>query len=641
MIKQIFEMKKLSNPWQKSIGIAICTGVPMLLGLIFNQELWSSIGGLGSFAYLYVTNETYYRRAKKMFCVVMGFTLTVLLGTLVAPYPFLAIVILGFIGAIATFIFGVLRIPGPAAIFFVLVYLITTSMPLDQGAVFERTLIVFLSACFSWFVSMAVAPFDSHGPETRTLKDIYKGLEDFSCAIGTDNVSATRNRIMHRMMESEETLLTAYIPWKQSPLFKKLSLLYEQANLLFMELLDLSYEKDVIIPEEFSHIIKRISEEIKLKKDKINGLVFGSKIDIDEMLKKISKEDQIKYKNLIDIIYEIEKIMNLQLQDIDYELKRTKHSKKLRLKEALTGESIVFNKAIRYGVILAIACAVSYMLPFYKPYWIPLSCAAVMLGATIIGTLNRAIQRCIGTFIGLGLVAAILSLKPEGYELIIFAMLLSAITEFVIGRNYAIATIFITANAILLAESRAPFIDPVVFMSARFTNVVIGSFIAILGTYLMGHRSASSRLKNMLLKLMRSQVLVIEGLVYNKMNINDIASIVEKMEINLTNLKLTYTTALGEIGGNRERIEDMGAIVYSFENISYILEQIYQRKGFLDSSVEDVSLLLQIYEIMISAIEHEKQFQPRKISIIDEVPKLCNEINILQEILSKESFSVI
>ena len=112
IVKQVFEIRSVPNPWQKSIGAGISTGAPMLIGLLANYPLWGSVGGLGSFVYLYFVSETYYRRAKKMFFVVIGFTLVVFLGTLAAPYPFLMILILGLIGATVTFLFGVLRYQG-------------------------------------------------------------------------------------------------------------------------------------------------------------------------------------------------------------------------------------------------------------------------------------------------------------------------------------------------------------------------------------------------------------------------------------------------------------------------------------------------------------------------------------------------
>jgi uncharacterized membrane protein YccC len=143
VLSQVFEIKKIPNPWQKSIGAAICTGVPMFLGLWINEPHWGAIGGLGGFAYLYFVNEAYYRRAKKMFLIVIGFTLTVFVATTVAPYPLLVILILGILGALVTFLFGVFKLPGPAAIFFVLIYLITASMPAKLSTAPLSALIVF------------------------------------------------------------------------------------------------------------------------------------------------------------------------------------------------------------------------------------------------------------------------------------------------------------------------------------------------------------------------------------------------------------------------------------------------------------------------------------------------------------------
>lgn len=184
-----------------------------------------------------------------------------------------------------------------------------------------------------------------------------------------------------------------------------------------------------------------------------------------------------------------------------------------------------------------------------------------------------------------------------------------------------------------MAESKAPLIAPEVFLSARFINVIIGSAIGLVGTFIMGHHSASIRLKSMLLKLMKNQVLVLEELICNKKDKKHLNAIIEKMDINLTNLKLAYTTALGEIGGNRENVEELSSFVYSLEYISYLLEQNYLMRGNTESITKDATALLHIYRTMISSIERNEQYQPNKLPILHEIPKLCNEVNILQEIL--------
>lgn len=53
------------------------------------------------------------------------------------PYPVLVIIIVGLIGAMAIFIFGLFKIPGPAAVFFILSFVMTTGMAIDSSAIDE------------------------------------------------------------------------------------------------------------------------------------------------------------------------------------------------------------------------------------------------------------------------------------------------------------------------------------------------------------------------------------------------------------------------------------------------------------------------------------------------------------------------
>ena len=96
--------------------------------IIGESRIWV-VAGMGGFTYLYVFNIPYAQRAKKLFFVVLGMTLVSALGTLAAPYPLAIAILMGIIGAIAIFIFGALKINGPSAIFFVLVFAMTTGMP--------------------------------------------------------------------------------------------------------------------------------------------------------------------------------------------------------------------------------------------------------------------------------------------------------------------------------------------------------------------------------------------------------------------------------------------------------------------------------------------------------------------------------
>jgi uncharacterized membrane protein YccC len=99
-IKKAFTINKKPFPWNKAISAGICAGVPVIIALFLGEIQLGFLSALGSFSYLYVFNEPYAQRAKKILFVALGISFVVWLGTLVAPYPLLVIMIVGLIGAI-------------------------------------------------------------------------------------------------------------------------------------------------------------------------------------------------------------------------------------------------------------------------------------------------------------------------------------------------------------------------------------------------------------------------------------------------------------------------------------------------------------------------------------------------------------
>lgn len=630
IIKQAFEINKKPFPWLKAISAAICVGVPVSIGLVEGQLRLGLLGGIGGFTYLYVFNQPYARRAKEVFFVAIGISLSVGLGTLAAPYPLLVILIVGVIGAIVTFIFGVLKIPGPAAIFFVLSFIMTTGMDIDPSAAPIRTAIVFMSSLFAWIISMVGWLFNPHGPEIKALKEVYLALASFSEPLSSENINDVRHRTVNALKESEETLLVGYIPWKNSFLYNRLSLLNEQANKLFLEMLELYSNRNSKLPKEFGEILRKLSMGIELKD--------GEVITIHPLHKELNPE----YHNFLDIIYDAEAIINIPLTYIGHGIKISKPSLKMKFTKACDKDSIVFINAVRYGIVLSISTMIAFSFHFNRPYWIPLSCAAVMSGSTIMATFHRAIQRSFGTIIGLIIAVIIFKLQPQGFMIVIINMLLTAITELFIVKNYAVAAMFITPNALLLAEASTQINNVPYFATTRIIDIMIGSIIGLIGIYITGHRSASSRLPGLITKLIRSQARVIVRLASNSKinNGEDIKWIKEKMEIDFMNFKTAYSTALGEIPNNEKMLEMLWPAFFSLEHISYLLDMDCTTKVYFNLSDENLAELLLVFEKMAMAIEQKQVVQFKKIPIINEIPKICEEINILQESLSIKVTSI-
>jgi uncharacterized membrane protein YccC len=628
IIKQAFKLNKNPVPWEKAISAAICGGFPVLIGLLLNQVRFGLLASIGGFTYLYVFNEPYAQRVKKIFFVAIGITLSVGLGTLVAPYPSIIILIVGLIGAVVTFIFGILKIPGPAAVFFVLSFTMTTGVSINKSEIPIFIGVVFASSIFSWMVSMIGYFVNPHGPELKKIKGLYLALAEFANVVGNEDISNMRNRTVNALKESEEILVVGYNPWKVSFLFNRLVLLNQHANKIFLEMLELHSSSKNKLPKELIDMIRKLAMEINLKDEEV------------VKIEKTNGELDERYHKLLEIIYDIEAIMNIPLNYIGHGIKISKPSVTMRLIKAFNKDSIVFVNSVRYGIVLSISAIVAFNFPFTRPYWITLSCAAVMCGSTIMATFHRSIQRSVGTIIGIFVAIIILSFQPQGFMIVAVNMCLTCLVELAISRNYALAAVFITPNAMLIAENSTKIYNVTYFATARITDIVVGSIIGLIGTYIIGRKSASSRLPDLMVKLLRNHGRVIVFLASNN-NENDTSLIKEKMEIDFMNFKMAYNTALGEIPNNEEMLEMMWPAFFALEHISYLLTQYCTEKGQLILSDDELAQLILIYETMANDIEQKNVIQPRKISIINEISEFCEEINILQEALSIKSILLV
>ena len=627
-IKQALEMKKNPLPWEKAISAAICSGVPVLIGWLLGNLQYGLMAGIGGFTYLYVFHEPYAERAKKLFFVMIGMTLSVGLGTLLAPNPVGAALMLGVIGTVATFIFGALRIPGPAAIFFVLGFALATGMPEDPAQAPVRAGLVFLGGVFSWVVGMVGWFFSPHRPEKLAVKRVYDELAAYLESIGKEKLeNEARQRIVVQLGDAEQILLAGYIPWWSAEEFKRLILLNHQANAILLYVLEHFSGRMVGLPIGVGQLLRSIAKGIDDRGKR--GEVCGSKIEGDE-------------EGLDGLLSMIEESHRILCHPIDQEVRLSRPPLWTVFLGAFDKNSISFLFSLRYGAVLTFAALIADSFHFHRSYWIPLSCAAVMLGSTIVTTFHRAIQRSIGTVIGILVASLVLSMQPEGLVIALVMMLLTFFTELFIVRNYALAATFFTPNALLIAETTTQMHDVSYFISARLVDIVIGSVIGLLGTFLIGRHSASSRLPHLIAKTLRSQaqflfVLFVGGGGGN-MSRGGTERVWEtderrKMQTNLANLKTVYTTALGEIPVDRTALQFLWPVIFSIEQLGYLLNAGQMNPGRPVLPDEDLAQLLLVFENMAKATEQGRSPVRKVVPAIPDFPKIRSEIVALQEAL--------
>ncbi|MCU9612753.1 FUSC family protein [Caldibacillus lycopersici] len=625
IIKQAVTVNRKPFPWLKAFCAGLAASLPIIIGILLGHLDYGLLAGIGGFTYLYVFNIPYAQRAKKLFFVILGLTLVTILGTLLAPYPLMTAFFMGIIGAIALFIFGALKIIGPSAIFFVLVFALTTGMPVAPELAFVRGGLVFLGGCLSWIIAMLGWLINPHGPEIGIVRRVYFELANFTDSVGTDNYQQARHRVMSVLNEADETLAAGYIPWRVTNQFSRLFVLKTHANGIFLHVMEHFKNATEHLPAEIGESLRNIANSL------------GEKTS-NEAWKKIIQPESVQptVALLFSKIYDADAILNEPQSKINQVIQIAKPSVTNIFMGAFDKNSIVFISAIRFGIITIIAAIIAYQLDLTRSYWVPLSCVAVLSGPTIVATLHRSIQRSFGTIIGILIASIILALNPSGYIIALFILLLTFITELFIVKNYGLAAMFFTPNALLITESTIPGeFSFAYFASARLTDVLIGSAIGLIGVFLIGRQSASSRLPHVIAKTIRSQAQFIvvlfsdQGKNFQAVNSRERM----KMRTNLINLKTLYDTATGEIPVNNKALDYYWPVVFSIQHLGFLLENCAendQRPIFTDKALAQI---LYACETMANAVNRRRFPEKKPIPEMEAYTSIQHELQALQNTL--------
>jgi hypothetical protein len=142
-------------------------------------------------------------------------------------------------------------------------------------------------------------------------------------------------------------------------------------------------------------------------------------------------------------------------------------------------------EALIIGFFVGSAFVFAQVMKFDNPYWVPISCAAIMQGSTFVAVWQRKIHRLLGTVIGLSLTWIIFSLSPTAIEVAFIIFALNFMVELFIVRNYALAVVFITPLTMLFAESTSIGNSSELLIMARLTDIIVGSTFGLAGGWLL------------------------------------------------------------------------------------------------------------------------------------------------------------
>ena len=163
---------------------------------------------------------------------------------------------------------------------------------------------------------------------------------------------------------------------------------------------------------------------------------------------------------------------------------------------------VVYDSVV-IGLCVGASLGLAQLLQMQRPYWVPVSCLAVIQGASLRAVWTKQLQRILGTTAGVGVAWALLLMPLGPWGIALAVMGLTVTVEVIVVRNYGVAAIFITPLTILLADAaNLAGVPAGALLQARLLDTVLGALVGLLGGVCLHHGALRNRLSRGLRRLL-------------------------------------------------------------------------------------------------------------------------------------------
>ena len=431
-------LRKAPRRWPFALRASVCMGALVLAGWAMGDVADGLAMTLGAFTVLYGSDRPYLNRAILLAMTACGLAGSVWLGASAAGFatPWPALLIVAGIAALSSLVCNALQFGPPGAYMFVLVCAAGTFIGGQNVPPARLALLTLAGGVFAWAVSLSGVVVSPRGPEKAAVRTAGLRVAEFAAAVGGAREDLSRHSAA-AALHSAWTALVTYQPAQARPTgtLQRLRALNRELHLLFAEAMGAAARHEAC-SEALADRARALSAEAQ------NPLPADALEDGQIPLGRLSAFEAIR--------------------------------------EAITPGSPHLSAAIRVGLATFAAGAVASTLGLERAYW-AMAAAALMLhqGLDWVRTLQRGLERTLGTWAGLALASLLLTLHLAGPALAPTLMALQFLIEMFVVRNYAAAVTFITSAALLIATGGQAVADVPRLVLARGVDTALGCVIAL------------------------------------------------------------------------------------------------------------------------------------------------------------------
>lgn len=445
----MFRLRPGPSRFYFALRSAIAMGVCALGGWLAGDQGAGLLATLGAFAALYGGGRPYRHRAVLLAIIGAGFVVSVVAGVVAAsaPSPWPGVLLATGIAFVASFLCSALIVGPPGAFLFTLVCAAATNMHGQATHVGAIAAVVAAGAAVAWVLQMAGALWRPRWPEEQSLEAAAQAVAAY--IDGTAQGEADLQR--------HATALALHEAW---------------LNLV-------ARQRGRAQPDDRLHRLRALSRELH----RIFGAAIASAGRADRDPQAAAKARAIGAMASNPPPVAGGDALHKPLAYI---------TAREMIAMSLRPGSTPMRIALRVGAAALICGGAGALIGLDRAYWAIAAAVLVLYqGLDLTRAMQRGLERTLGTFAGLGLAAILLAARPHGLLLAAIVMVLQFCIEIVVVRNYALATVFITPIALVVAEAATPSVDIGALLLDRGVDTALGCLVGLAVLFLTSQRSGA------------------------------------------------------------------------------------------------------------------------------------------------------
>lgn len=446
-----------------SLRAGFCVAAPVLTGWLLGDTKAGMMAALGGLTGLYGSGRPYASRAVELALVAAAFALAVGFGDWVGhAWPQGVVPVVALIAMLSTWLCNALRVGPPGAYLFMLACASGSAMPVSDTTPLQVGLLVGAGGALAWLAHMGGALVDFRGPERAAVRSAGQAVADWLAVADTAGGDVARQqaaRALHDAWQALVNLQPRHTAAQGS--LARLRHLNRQWHQLFAQAL-------------------------------------GGRTGLAEARSRAGQLQAL----LDDPAWTVPDNGRGH-----WPLGRP--GMWTALGEALRPGSASRLVIVRVGVAALVAGSIAAWFELERAYW-AVAAAVLMLhtGMDWPRTVQRSIERLLGTWGGLLLTGALLWWQPQGLWLVAVIFALQFTVEMLVMRNYLLAALFITATGMTLAAGGHVQADPGAYLLARGVDTLLGCVVALLVLRALPPRDAAGQIERELERLLEALVVL-------------------------------------------------------------------------------------------------------------------------------------